>query len=79
MPEFERTRAMAKAIGRISCIETGAEIGLLYLWDNGDMQSAICSSYLEELTPVADLRCRDSPVYKRDLKHSLASRYRILL
>ena len=41
MPEFENIRATAEAIGRITCIKTGVEIGLLYRWDNGDTQAAL--------------------------------------
>lgn len=48
MPEFENIRATAEAIGRITCIRTGAEIGLLYQWDNGDTQAALCEDDLPE-------------------------------
>jgi hypothetical protein len=41
LPEFESGRTTAEAIGRITCIKTGVEIGLLYLWDNGDTQAAL--------------------------------------
>ena len=41
MPEHERVRSTAEAIGRITCIKTGAEIGLLYRWDNGETQAAM--------------------------------------
>lgn len=41
MPEFESVRATAEAIGRIICIKTGEEIGLLYQWDNGETQAAM--------------------------------------
>ncbi len=41
MPEFESVRTTAEAIGRISCIKTGEEIGLLYRWDNGETQAAL--------------------------------------
>ncbi|KPA21301.1 MULTISPECIES: hypothetical protein [Roseobacteraceae] len=41
MPEFESSRTTAEAIGRITCIKTGVEIGLLYQWDNGDTQAAL--------------------------------------
>lgn len=41
MPKLESVRATAEAIGRISCIKTGDEIGLLYQWDNGETQAAL--------------------------------------
>ncbi|MEP1588677.1 MAG: hypothetical protein ABJR46_16690 [Tateyamaria sp.] len=41
MPEHESVRSTAEAIGRITCIQTGAEIGLLYRWDNGETQAAM--------------------------------------
>ncbi len=41
MPKLESVRTTAEAIGRITCIKTGKEIGLLYQWDNGDTQSAL--------------------------------------
>ncbi len=44
MPELDSVRTTAEAIGRISCIETGEEIGLLYQWDNGETQAALYNS-----------------------------------
>ncbi|MGH1331507.1 MAG: hypothetical protein ACRBBK_11545 [Paracoccaceae bacterium] len=41
MPKFESVRETAKAIGRVFCIKTGEEIGLLYRWDNGETQAAM--------------------------------------
>lgn len=41
MPEHESVRLTAEAIGRIACIKTGEEIGLLYQWDNGETQAAV--------------------------------------
>jgi hypothetical protein len=41
LPELESVRTTAEAIGRISCIKTGEEIGLLYQWDNGETQAAL--------------------------------------
>lgn len=41
LPEITSVRTTAEAIGRISCIKTGEEIGLLYRWDNGETQAAI--------------------------------------
>ncbi|WP_386175143.1 hypothetical protein [Sulfitobacter sp. R86518] len=41
MPEHESVRSTAEAIGRITCIKTGEEIGLLYQWDNGDLQPCL--------------------------------------
>lgn len=46
MPKLDRVRTTAEAIGRISCIKTGEEIGLLYQWDNGETQAALYSEYL---------------------------------
>jgi len=44
LPELESVRRTAEAIGRISCIKTGEEIGLLYRWDNGETQAALHDS-----------------------------------
>ena len=41
MPGFESIRAIAEAIGRVKCIKTGVEIGLLYRWDSGETQAAL--------------------------------------
>jgi hypothetical protein len=41
LPKLESVRTTAEAIGRISCIKTGEEIGLLYQWDNGETQAAL--------------------------------------
>jgi hypothetical protein len=41
MPEHESVRSTAEAIGRITCIKTGEEIGLLYQWDNGETQASL--------------------------------------
>lgn len=41
MPEFESVRTTAEAIGRVMCIKTGVEIGLLYQWDNGETQASL--------------------------------------
>ncbi|MGH1369401.1 MAG: hypothetical protein ACRBCL_12375 [Maritimibacter sp.] len=41
MPKLESVRTTAEAIGRISCIKTGEEIGLLYRWNNGETQAAL--------------------------------------
>ena len=46
MPKLESVRTTAEAIGRISCIKTGEEIGLLYQWDNGETQAALYGEYL---------------------------------
>ena len=48
MPEFENVRATAEAIGRITCIKTGVEVGLLYRWNNGDTQAALFEDNLSE-------------------------------
>ncbi|WP_299424118.1 hypothetical protein [uncultured Shimia sp.] len=54
MPEHESVRSTAEAIGRITCIKTGEEIGLLYQWDNGETQAAL---YDDERTEPP--RCSD--------------------
>lgn len=41
MAEIENARLNAKPVGRITCIETNEEIGLLYRWENGDTQAAL--------------------------------------
>jgi transcriptional regulator with XRE-family HTH domain len=41
MPDLSDGRQNAEPIGRIMCITTDAEIGLLYCWDNGDTQIAL--------------------------------------
>lgn len=48
MPEFENVRTTAEAIGRITCIKTGREIGVLYLWDNGETQAALYGEVLSD-------------------------------
>jgi hypothetical protein len=54
MPEFESVRTKAEAIGRVVCIKTGAEIGLLYRWDNGETQAAMYESGLAETPTCSD-------------------------
>ena len=49
MPEFESVRETAEAIGQITCIETGEEIGLLYRWNNGETQAALDEDNSNEL------------------------------
>lgn len=49
MPEFESDRETAKAIGRVFCTKTGKEIGLLYRWNNGEMQAALDEDNSNEL------------------------------
>lgn len=41
MTQPETDRRTADPIGRITCFETGVEIGLLYQWDNGETQVVI--------------------------------------
>ena len=41
MPKPESVRMTAEAIGRVTCIKTDKEIGLLYQWDNGETQAAL--------------------------------------
>jgi hypothetical protein len=41
LPKLESVRTTAEAIGRITCIKTGEEIGVLYRWDNGETQAAL--------------------------------------
>ncbi|MFV1666211.1 hypothetical protein VWX97_08320 [Phaeobacter sp. JH18-32] len=62
MPEFESVRTTAEAIGRITCIKTGEEIGLLYHWDNGETQAALYDDGHPETS-----NCSDHP-----LKRALA-------
>lgn len=57
MPKLESVRTTAEAIGRISCIETGEEIGLLYQWDNGETQAALYNNS----RPKTPLRPDHSP------------------
>ncbi|WP_090219018.1 hypothetical protein [Litoreibacter janthinus] len=56
MPELESIRSTAEAIGRITCVKTGEEIGLLYQWDNGETQTALYRDCLPET-----LNCSDQP------------------
>ncbi len=57
MPELESVRTTAEAIGRISCIKTGEEIGLLYQWDNGETQAAL----YDDSNPMTP-HCSDPPL-----------------
>jgi len=54
MPVFESVRTMAEAIGRVKCIKTGVEIGLLYRWDNGETQAALYDDGLPEAPNYSD-------------------------
>ncbi len=45
LPEITSVRTTAEAIGRITCIKTGEEIGFLYQWDNGETQAALYDKY----------------------------------
>jgi hypothetical protein len=54
LPEFESVRTTAEAIGRITCIETGEEIGLLYHWDNGETQAALYDDGHPETSNCSD-------------------------
>lgn len=56
MPEIDNIRATAEAIGRITCIKTGAEIGLLYRWDNFDTQAALYDDGLPRTTIPPELK-----------------------
>lgn len=49
MPELEIIRSTAEAIGRVFCIKTGEEIGLLYRWNNGETQAALNEDNSNEL------------------------------
>jgi len=61
LPEITSVRTTAEAIGRISCIKTGEEIGLLYRWDNGETQAALhndgepIAQHNSELTTEPDI------------------------
>lgn len=50
MPEFDSVRTTAEAIGRVTCINTGVEIGLLYQWGNGETQAALYEDGLPQST-----------------------------
>jgi len=50
LPEFESVRTTAEAIGRVTCIKTGVEIGLLYQWGNGETQAALYEDGLPQST-----------------------------
>ncbi len=54
MPELESVRTTAEAIGRITCIKTGEEIGLLYQWDNGETQAALYDGGPPEILLCSD-------------------------
>lgn len=54
MPEHESVRSTAEAIGRITCIKTGEEIGLLYQWDNGETQAALYDGDHPEISLCSD-------------------------
>lgn len=54
MPELESVRTTAEAIGRISCIKTGEEIGLLYQWDNGETQAALYDDGIPTILDCTD-------------------------
>ncbi len=56
MPKLESVRTTAEAIGRITCIKNGEEIGLLYQWDNGETQAALYHGRSYE-----EARCSDNP------------------
>ncbi len=45
MSFVESNRNTADPIGRIICVETGEEIGLLYRWDNGETQIALYADW----------------------------------
>ncbi|MFT6607905.1 MAG: hypothetical protein ACJA2X_003123 [Halocynthiibacter sp.] len=59
MPNFENDRATAEAIGRVLCIKTGEEIGLLYRWNNGETQAALDEDNSNELP--TSLSCAAEP------------------
>ena len=54
MPKLESVRTTAEAIGRISCINTGEEIGLLYQWDNGETQAALYDGGIPTILDCTD-------------------------
>ncbi|WP_424928156.1 hypothetical protein [Amaricoccus tamworthensis] len=60
MPELESVRTTAEAIGRITCIKTGEEIGLLYLWDNGETQAALYEPYKKNPTGTPNMPEQDT-------------------
>lgn len=48
MTKQKNVRNTAAPIGRIICINTAEEVGLLYQWNNGDTQVALYSDYFTE-------------------------------
>lgn len=56
MPKFENVRTTADAVGRITCIKTGREIGLLYRWGNGETQTALYDNSPPEKTQMLEQR-----------------------
>ena len=66
MPDSEIARATAIAIGRITCIKTGAEIGLLYQWDNGETQAALFADGLTEIPSCVALHSKSNSRVKQD-------------
>jgi hypothetical protein len=50
LPEFESVRTAAEPIGRVTCIKTGVEIGLLYQSGNGETQAALYEDGLPQST-----------------------------
>ncbi len=66
MPELESVRTTAKAIGRITCIKTGEEIGLLYQWDNCETQAALYDAGAREIPRCSSLPAEPDNGAKRD-------------
>ena len=79
MPEFQGARTTAEPIGRISCIHSGREIGLLYRWSNGETQAALSSKYLERTTQMTSIELGRPSAYPDTSELMSNSRYRILL
>lgn len=64
----KNVRNTAAPIGRIICIITAEEVGLLYQWDNGDTQVALYSNYSTEELETHIGNC--SPVFVPTLNNS---------
>lgn len=64
MPKSENARATAEAIGRVTCIKTGREIGLLYRWDTGGTQAALYDDSPQK--PQSLLEQRNEADVRRD-------------
>lgn len=65
MLELGNVRSTAEAIGRITSIKTGEEIGLLYRWDNGETQAALYNSGSNKTYDSSDFHVKSDLGEKR--------------